>query len=59
MEKKFYSTPVFSVEKFQMTEVICTSMKIGGGEFQEEVKPGDGTGSSTPRAKGREGIWDD
>ena len=58
MNKKLYTTPTLSVEKYNMTQVICTSMKIGGGTFEEETKPGDGTGDSAPRAKGR-GIWDE
>lgn len=58
MKKKFYTTPALSVDKYDMTQVICTSVKIGGGTFNEDVKPGDGSGASSPRSKER-GIWDE
>lgn len=58
MNKKFYVKPTFGVVVYTMTQVICTSLKVGGGTFEEEVKPGDGTGGSAPRSKER-GIWDE
>ncbi|MBR5716229.1 MAG: hypothetical protein IKX59_06545 [Bacteroidales bacterium] len=58
MNKKFYAKPTLDVVEYDMTQVICTSLKVGGGTFNEEVKPGDGTGSSAPRSKER-GIWDE
>ena len=59
MKKKFYTTPEFSVEEFKINQVICTSLHVGGGTLDGDVQPGDGHGPSTPRAKGREGIWDE
>ena len=61
MKKKNYTTPALSVEEFEMTEVICTSIVNSvntnlEGKDALHISPTGGTGNS--RANNR-GIWDE
>lgn len=62
MKKKIYTTPAFSVEEFEMNQVISTSltglnagdtgMKLGGNDSEYRANGG------SVRANNR-GIWDE
>ena len=64
MKKKIYTTPILSVEEFEMNEVICTSPftvnSVESGDiFNGTPQPGTGTGNSAAMGKQRNGIWDE
>ena len=59
MEKKIYTTPVLSVVEFKMSQVICTSIVVDGGESGITGGGSDENYDGPVRANNRGGIWDE
>ncbi len=59
--KKKYQKPGMKVVNMQTISPIAESntvQQVGGGTLDGPVKPGDGTGGSTPRAE-RFNVWEE
>ena len=56
MKKKIYTAPALSVEEFEMTQVICTSVSEVKSNAELNYK---GPGSGAARGNSRDGIWDE
>jgi hypothetical protein len=60
MEKKQYQLPSVDVDQMMAKELFLTvSKNSNNANIKEDILPGNGTGSSTPRTKERGGIWGD